>query len=75
MVLGDIGQLVPVSDKDVEIKRNTFPTEKNSPLGKNPELKEVGKAGVYLVSDLASGVTGENHFVDCGYNIIAIPKE
>ena len=32
MVLGDIGQLVPVSDKDVEIKRNTFPTEKNSPL-------------------------------------------
>ena len=49
-------------------------SEKNSPLGKNPELKEVGKAGVYLVSDLASGVTGENHFVDCGYNIIAIPK-
>ena len=32
MVLGDIGQLVPVSDKDVEIKRNTFATEKNSPL-------------------------------------------
>ena len=32
MVLGDIGQLVPVSDKDVEIKRNTFPTETNSPL-------------------------------------------
>jgi len=32
MVLGDIGQLVPVSDKDVEIKRNTFPTEKDSPL-------------------------------------------
>ena len=50
-------------------------SEKNSPLGKNPELKEVGKAGVYLVSDLSSGVTGENHFVDCGYNIIAIPKE
>ncbi len=50
-------------------------SEKNSPLGKNPELEEVGKAGVYLVSDLSSGVTGENHFVDCGYNIIAIPRE
>ena len=50
-------------------------TEKNSPLGKNPSLSDVGKAAVYLVSDLSSGVTGENHYVDNGFNIIAVPKE
>ena len=50
-------------------------SEKNSPLNKNPSLIEVGKSALYLLSDLSSGVTGENHFVDGGYNIIAVPKE
>ena len=36
---------------------------------------EVSKSAIYLISDLSSGVTGENHFVDGGYNITAIPKE
>ena len=50
-------------------------SEKNSPLNKNPSLVEVSKSALYLLSDLSSGVTGENHYVDGGYNIIAVPKE
>ena len=34
--------------------------------------EEVGSAGVYLLSDLASGVTGEIHHVDCGYHIVGM---
>lgn len=44
----------------------------NSPLERNVALKDVGGAGLYLLSDLASGVTGEVHHVDCGYNIIGM---
>ena len=36
-------------------------------------LEELGGAGVYLLSDLSTGVTGEIHFVDSGYNVIAMP--
>ena len=50
-------------------------TENNSPLKRNPSLGDIGKGSVYLLSDLSSGVTGEIHYVDCGFNIIAIPKE
>ena len=41
-----------------------------SPLRRNIETQEVGKAAVYLLSDLSSGVTGETHHVDAGYNAI-----
>jgi enoyl-[acyl-carrier protein] reductase I len=41
-----------------------------APLGRNIEADEVGKAAVFLASDLASGVTGEITYVDCGYNIM-----
>jgi enoyl-[acyl-carrier protein] reductase I len=37
-------------------------------------LDELGGAGLYLLSDLSTGVTGEVHFVDSGYNIIAMPQ-
>ena len=47
--------------------------EKNSPLRKNVTISDVGKSGMYLLSDLASGVTGEVHFVDSGYNIMGMP--
>ena len=46
----------------------------HSPLGRTVELDEVGGAALYLLSDLSSGVTGEIHFVDSGYNIISMPK-
>jgi enoyl-[acyl-carrier protein] reductase I len=50
---------------------------KSSPLRRNIELEEVGKSGLYLLSDLSAGVTGEVHFVDSGYHAIgmAIPAD
>ena len=48
--------------------------QKYSPLGRGVTLEEFGGAGLYLLSDLSSGVTGEVHFVDCGYNVIAMPQ-
>jgi enoyl-[acyl-carrier protein] reductase I len=47
--------------------------QRHSPLGRGVTLDELGGAGLYLLSDLSTGVTGEVHFVDCGYNIIAMP--
>jgi enoyl-[acyl-carrier protein] reductase I len=44
----------------------------NSPMQRNVTIEEVGGAGVYLVSDLSSGVTGEVHHVDCGYHIVGM---
>lgn len=44
----------------------------NSPLARNVTIEEVGGAGVYLLSDLAAGVTGEVHHVDCGYHIVGM---
>ena len=44
----------------------------NSPMQRNVTIEEVGGAGVYLLSDLASGVTGEVHHVDCGYHIVGM---
>lgn len=41
-----------------------------SPLERNISAEEVGKSGLYLLSDLSSGVTGEIHYVDCGYSTI-----
>jgi len=46
--------------------------EYNSPLRRNVNLQDIGGAGVYLLSDLSSGVTGETHHVDCGYNIVGM---
>jgi enoyl-[acyl-carrier protein] reductase I len=45
----------------------------HSPLKKNIVLEHVGGSALYLLSDLSSGVTGETHFVDAGYNIIGMP--
>ena len=47
--------------------------QKHSPLGRGITLEELGGAGLYLLSDLSTGVTGEIHFVDSGYNTIAMP--
>ena len=45
----------------------------HAPLRRTPTLDEVGGSGLYLLSDLSGGVTGEVHFVDCGYNTISMP--
>jgi enoyl-[acyl-carrier protein] reductase I len=47
--------------------------QKHSPLGRGVTLDELGGAALYLLSDLSGGVTGEVHFVDAGYNVIAMP--
>ena len=49
--------------------------EYNSPLKRNVTIEDVGGAGLYLLSDLASGVTGEIHHVDAGYNVIGMKAE
>ena len=46
--------------------------EYNSPLKRNVTLEDVGGAGLYLLSDLSSGVSGETHHVDCGYHIVGM---
>jgi enoyl-[acyl-carrier protein] reductase I len=49
--------------------------EYNSPLRRNVTIEDVGSAGLYLLSDLASGVTGEIHHVDAGYNVVGMKAE
>lgn len=46
--------------------------ELNSPLRNNVTIEQVGSAGLYLLSDLSGGVTGEVHHVDSGYNIVGM---
>ncbi|WP_114521129.1 enoyl-ACP reductase FabI [Altererythrobacter sp. ZODW24] len=49
--------------------------ELNSPLRRNVTIDDVGGAGLYMLSDLASGVTGEIHHVDGGYNVVGMKQE
>jgi len=49
-------------------------TRDQSPLRRPVNLEDVGRAGLYLLSDLAAGVTGEVHYVDAGYHVIGIPS-
>ncbi|MYL96678.1 enoyl-ACP reductase FabI [Novosphingobium sp. FGD1] len=49
--------------------------ELNSPLRRNVTIEDVGGAGLYLLSDLSSGVTGETHHVDCGYHVVGMKQE
>ncbi|WP_159979781.1 MULTISPECIES: enoyl-ACP reductase FabI [unclassified Novosphingobium] len=49
--------------------------ELNSPLRRNVTIEDVGGAGLYMLSDLSSGVTGETHHVDCGYHVVGMKQE
>ncbi|TLD80840.1 enoyl-[acyl-carrier-protein] reductase FabI [Helicobacter sp. MIT 05-5293] len=57
-----------ISDFNLMLKWN----EANAPLRENVSIDQVGSAAMYLVSDLSSGVTGEVHYVDSGYNIMGM---
>jgi len=48
--------------------------KRNAPLRRAVTIEEIGNTAVYLLSDLASAVTGEIHYVDSGYNILAMPR-
>ncbi len=47
---------------------------RHSPLRRTVTIEEIGGTSLYLLSDLSAGVTGEIHFVDCGYNIVSMPR-
>ncbi|MFS4438458.1 enoyl-ACP reductase FabI [Paracoccaceae bacterium GXU_MW_L88] len=49
--------------------------ELNAPLRRNVTLEDVGGAGMYLLSNLSSGVTGETHHVDAGYHVVGMKAE
>ena len=49
--------------------------EYNSPLRRNVTIEDVGGAGLYLLSELSSGVTGETHHVDAGYHVVGMKQE
>ncbi len=49
--------------------------ELNAPLKRNVTIDDVGGAGLYLCSDLSSGVTGEIHYVDAGYQVVGMKAE
>ena len=57
-----------VSDFSTMLKHHA----ERAPLGRNVEPREVGNTAVFLCSSMASGITGEVIYVDCGYNIIGI---
>jgi enoyl-[acyl-carrier protein] reductase I len=48
--------------------------QRYAPMRRSPKLDEVGGAALYLLSDLSGAVTGEVHFVDCGYSTLAMPN-
>ncbi len=49
--------------------------ELNSPMRRNVTIEDVGGAALYLLSDLASGVTGETHHVDAGYHVVGMKQK
>ncbi|MCL4672572.1 MAG: enoyl-ACP reductase FabI [Sphingomonadaceae bacterium] len=49
--------------------------ELNSPLRRNITIEDVGGSGLYFLSDLSAGVTGETHHVDAGYHVVGMKQE
>lgn len=47
--------------------------QRNAPLRRTVTIREIGNSALYLLSELSSGVTGEIHYVDSGYNIVSMP--
>ncbi len=47
--------------------------KRHAPLRRPVSIEDIGGSGVYLLSDLSAGVTGEIHYVDCGYNVVSMP--
>jgi len=47
--------------------------KRNAPLRRTVDIEDVGRSALYLLSNLSSGVTGEVHYVDSGYNIVSMP--
>ena len=68
------GPMRTLAGAGISDARSMFNFQKqHSPLKRTPTLDDVGGAGLYLLSDLSGGVTGEVHYVDCGYNTVFMP--
>jgi enoyl-[acyl-carrier protein] reductase I len=69
------GPMRTLSGAGISDARVLFNFQKeNSPMKRTPTLNEVGGSALYLLSDLSGAVTGEVHFVDCGYSTVAMPS-
>ena len=69
------GPMRTIAGAAIANSRNVFNyTSENSSLKRNVSLDELGNSALYLVSDLSSAITGEIHYVDCGFNIVGMPK-
>ncbi len=68
------GPMRTLAGAGISDARSMFNFQKeHAPLKRTPSLDDVGGAGLYLLSDLSGGVTGEIHYVDCGYNTVFMP--
>ena len=68
------GPMRTLAGSGVSDARSIFNFQRDhAPLRRTPTLDEVGGAGLYLLSDMSGAVTGEVHFVDCGYNVTSMP--
>ncbi len=68
------GPMRTLAGAGVSDARSIFNYQRDhSPLLRTPTLDEVGGSALYLLSDLSGAVTGDVHFVDCGYNTVAMP--
>lgn len=68
------GPMRTLAGAGISDARSMFNFQKeHSPLKRTPTLDDVGGAGLYLLSELSGGVTGEVHYVDCGYNTVFMP--
>jgi len=69
------GPMRTLSGAGVSDARVIFNFQKeHAPLRRTPSLNDVGGSALYLLSDLSGAVTGEVHFVDCGYSTISMPS-
>ena len=69
------GPMRTLSGAVIEKSREVYKyTQENSPLKRNVHLEEIGNTAIYLASEMSGGVTGEIHYVDCGFNIVGMPK-
>ena len=69
------GPMRTLSGAVIEKSREVYKyTQENSPLKRSVHLEEIGNTAIYLASEMSSGVTGEIHYVDCGFNIVGMPK-
>ena len=69
------GRMRTLAGAAIKNARDVFNyTSTNSSLKRNVNLDELGNSALFLVSDLSSAITGEIHYVDCGFNIVGMPK-